>query len=218
MSTGPFVIILPGLAVRSYAKDAVAELEKRGYATSLLPAPAWRGVPKTLTAYGMQFAERLVRRGRRVDLLVGLSVGTQAAALAAVESDLVDRLLLVSPMVDPTIRSPLKLLGAWLFRHQKGDPSFRAQVPDWAQAGLWRIVRGFVSALAINLEQVLPRFRGQLTIVQPEWNTLSSNDFTWSLAHDNGGRFILMADAPHSWPLNDPGRFADLVDELVQGA
>jgi pimeloyl-ACP methyl ester carboxylesterase len=211
----PRIVIVPGLAVRSYVDDAARELTSRGYSVTLLPAPAWRGVPKLLKSYGSQYAGRADRDGRQIDLLVGLSVGTQAAAVAATQTPLVRRLLLVSPMVDPHDRTILRLLVAWLFRKQRGDRRFSEQVPDWARAGVWRILAGFVSAIDIQLERVLPAFDGEVTIVQPEWNTLSTAEYAGHLAIANAARFILMKNAAHSWPVNDAVRFADLVDELV---
>jgi pimeloyl-ACP methyl ester carboxylesterase len=210
------VVIVPGLAVRSYAEESADELRSRGYDVTLLPAPAWRGVPKLLKSYGSQLAGRLDRAGEPVDLLVGLSVGTQAAAITAVQSGTVRRLLLISPMVDPEDRTPLRLLTAWLFRKQEGDRGFSAQVPDWNRAGIPRILAGFLSALDIQLERVLPAFGGQITIVQPELNTLSTTEFARSLAEETGARFVLMPHAPHSWPVGDARGFGDLVDELTR--
>jgi hypothetical protein len=195
------VVIVPGLAVRSYAGDAARELRARGYAVTLLPAPAWKGVPKLLKSYGSQLAGRLDRAGKPVDLLIGLSVGSQAAAITAMQSGTVRPLVLVSPMVDPADRTLIRLLFAWLFRKQEGDRSFGDQVPDWKQAGIPRILDGFRSALGVNLEDVLPAFDGRLTIVQPEWNTLSSPAYAERLARGNGGRFILMPRAAHSHDL-----------------
>jgi hypothetical protein len=210
------VVIVPGLAVRTYAEDAAHELESRGHTVTLLPAPTWRGVPKLLKSYGMQLAGRLDRAAEPVDLLIGLSVGTQAAAIAAAQSFTVRRLLLISPMVDPRDRTPLRLLAAWFTRKQEGDPASSFQLPDWARGGVPRILAGFLSALDIELEKVLPAFDGELTIVQPEWNTLSTAAYAESLALQSNARFIFMPNASHSWPVGDSARFADLVDELTE--
>jgi len=209
------IVIVPGLAVRSYAEEAAEALVARGYAVTLLPAPTWRGVPKLLKSYGSQLAGRLDRKGETVELLVGLSVGTQAAAITAAQSETVRRLLLISPMVDPHDRTPLRLLSAWLFRKQEGDAGFSFQVRDWTRAGIPRILAGFLSALDVPLERVLPAFGGQLTVVQPEWNTLGSPEFAERLARENDGRYILLPHAAHSWPVGDPDRFVRLVDELT---
>jgi pimeloyl-ACP methyl ester carboxylesterase len=143
------------------------------------------------------------------------SVGTQAAAITAAQSDTVRRLLLISPMVAPKDRTAARLLAAWLLRKQEGDTGFSLQVPDWARAGVPRILAGFLSALHVKLEDVLPAFDGELTIVQPEWNTLSSTEYAESLARENDARFVLMPHAAHSWPVGDADRFVQLVDELT---
>ncbi|HET9647724.1 MAG TPA: hypothetical protein VFP34_05770, partial [Microlunatus sp.] len=59
------------------------QLSAAGHQVDLLPAPTWRGVPSDLEAYGRWTADRISASGRPVDLLIGLSVGTQAAAVAA---------------------------------------------------------------------------------------------------------------------------------------
>lgn len=211
------VVIVPGLAVRSYAVAAAQALADRGYAVTLLPAPTWKGVPKVLKSYGSQLAGRLDRADEPVDLLIGLSVGAQAAAIAAVQSAMVTRLMLVSCMVDPGDRTPLRLLSAWLFRKQEGDSSFDAQLGDWAKAGIPRILAGFLSAITLHLENLLPAFDGDLTIVQPDGNTLSTTSYSEELARSNNGRFVLMPGAAHSWPVGDSTRFVDLVDQLTAG-
>ncbi|HEY1529982.1 MAG TPA: hypothetical protein VGF80_04150 [Galbitalea sp.] len=211
------IVIVPGLAVRSYALDAAQALADHGYDVTLLPAPAWRGVPKLLKSYGSQLAGRLDRTGKPVDLLIGLSVGTQSAAITAVQSETVRRLMLVSPMVDPGDRTPLRLLGAWLFRKQEGDRGFGLQLPDWSRAGFPRILAGFLSALDVRLEDVLPSFDGPTTIVQPVWNTLSSTQYAELLARHVGANFVLLEHAAHSWPVGDSERFVKLVGELTTG-
>ena len=125
------VVIVPGLAIRTYAEPAVAAVAARGHRIDLAPAPAWRGSPADLEHYGTRLARRLEQVGP-VDLLVGLSVGTQAAAAGAVDAGpTVRRLLLVSPTVDPVNRSWGRLLSRWV----RGDPR-AADPPLRAQAGV----------------------------------------------------------------------------------
>src|SRR5689334_4029259 len=95
----PRVLVVPGLAVRSYARPPVRALRRAGIDATLLRPPAWTGAPADLAAYGARLAEAVEARGADVDLLVGLSVGTQAAAVASTRTRRVRRLLLVSPTV-----------------------------------------------------------------------------------------------------------------------
>jgi len=75
------VVIVPGLAVRRYLRPARAALRRRGIDADLTPAPGQPGEHCDLSAFGRSLGEQL--RGRPVDLLVGQSVGAQAAAVAA---------------------------------------------------------------------------------------------------------------------------------------
>ena len=118
-------------------------------------------------------------------MLVGLSAGTQAAAVAATLTTLVDQLLLVSPTIDPSQRTMPRQLASWV----KGDPhesgAFSRHLSDWARAGVARILRGFRSAIESPLEDVLPQVRAGPTIVHAEYDPLTSYDFASRLVSAN---------------------------------
>ena len=210
------VVIVPGLAVRSYAEPAAQALRDLGHDVALPPAPAWRGTPADLGAYGRELGAQLDERGEGVDLLVGLCVGTQAAAGAAAYGP-VRRLLLVSATVPPVRRSLPRLFATWARGDGHRDsPSFAHQVPDWTHAGIPRILAGFASATRVDLEEVLPRSSARLTVVHADHDNLGSLDFASALCAANHGRLVIMPDAPHSWPIADSPRFVDLVTELLE--
>jgi hypothetical protein len=211
------VVVVPGLAVRGYALDAVRALRAAGHDASLLRPPAWRGAPADLRRYGEVLAELIDVRGADVDLLVGLSVGTQAAALAAAGTPRIKRLLLVSPTVDPVHRGVLRLVATWLGGGDPEDdaPSWRENLPDWAQAGLPRIVAGYLAALRLPLERVLPRVPAELTIVHAEHDSLGRRAWAAALAAENGGRLVDLPGAVHSWPVRDSAGFVRLVGEVL---
>jgi hypothetical protein len=77
------VIVVPGLAVHAYAEPPVRHLRDNGYDATLLSPPTWRGIDHDLERYGRNLAADIDREGAPVDVLIGLSVGTQAAAVAA---------------------------------------------------------------------------------------------------------------------------------------
>ena len=211
------IIIVPGLAVRSFVVPAARRLARSGHRVELLPAPAWRGVPDDLAEYGRWLADEVLASADPVDLMIGLSVGTQAAAVAAARSD-VRRLLLVSPTVEPSRRSRGRLLGSWLRGDDHPDsPSLRQQAPDWARAGARRIYRGMMSAIGLRLEDVLDGVSAELTMTHSGWDNLTSYDFAAALAADHGGRILELPEAPHSWPIGDEERFVTLVDALLAG-
>lgn len=209
------VVIVPGLAVRGYAIPAARALVAAGHEAHLLRAPAWRGAPADLGRYGRMLAADLARRGSDVDLLVGLSVGGQAAAVAAAASPHVRRLLLVSPTVDPVNRTPRRLLARWLGLDEGAEsPGFVGSLPDWSRAGIPRIAVGFASALRLPLERVLPWVAGEVVIVRAARDTLGTPAWAERLATVSRGRLIELDDV-HSWPVGDPAGFVRVVDEVL---
>src|SRR4051812_50025030 len=81
---GVAVLIVPGAGVRRYARPAVEALRGRGVAAGLLPAPGGAGGPADLERYGVELARRLASDSAEpVEVLGGVSVGAQAAAVAA---------------------------------------------------------------------------------------------------------------------------------------
>lgn len=209
------IMIIPGLAVRGYATRTADDLNEAGHSARLLDPPAWRTMPDRLIPYGRRAAAELERDGEPVDLMIGLSVGTQAAAVAAATTPLVRRLLLISPTVDPALRSRRRLFGTFLFGGEPEGPGLDQQVPDWSRAGIARIYRGFESAIGLHLEDVLPDVVAEITIVHTELDTLGSHDYAASLAADHGGRLVIIPGASHSWPTGDGAGFPGLLKELL---
>jgi pimeloyl-ACP methyl ester carboxylesterase len=210
------VWIVPGLAVHRYAMPAAEALRTHGHRVRLLDPPGWPGRPPELDRYGRCVAEELSQLSGRLDLLIGLSVGTQAAAVAAAEDPGVARLLLISPTIDPAQRSRHALLAGWLRGENHPDsPGIRTHLPDWRRAGLARIYRTFASVLRVRLEQVLPHVDAAVTIAHADHDQLSSHAYAAELAQLCRARFLVLPDAPHSWPVGDDAGFIALVHGLL---
>lgn len=210
------VLVVPGLAVRGYAENAVDALREAGYDAVLLTPPSWRGTDVDLSSYGQHLAREIDDDGRSVSVLVGLSVGTQAAAVTAAASPLVERLLLVSPTVDTAIRSRSALLATWMLRGEPGGPSMLFdQIPDWVHAGPLRIFRGFSSAVANELEKSIPGISAEITIIHSELDPITSHAYASRLAAEYGCRLLLVPNGPHSWPIDDAARFVALLDRMI---
>lgn len=209
------VIVVPGLAVRSYAEPPVQHLCDNGHHATLLRPPAWRGVDHDLKLYGRHLAADIDNDGAAVDVLIGLSAGTQAVSVAASLTSRVERLVLVSPTIDPAYRSMIKQS----FVFVRGDPhdksAFYRHVPDWSRAGVPRIMRGFASAIDLHLEDILPTVQAETTIVHTEYDPLTTHSYAAQLAQIAGGRLILMPGVSHSWPQDDSARFLRFINELV---
>jgi pimeloyl-ACP methyl ester carboxylesterase len=210
----PRVVVVPGLAVHRYVRDPCAALAEHGCDVELETAPGARGAPAHLDAYGKWLATRL-RTSSTVDLLIGLSVGAQAAAVAAATTP-VRHLALVSPTVAPTHRSLPALLAAWL-REGRQEPArlLIEQLPDWLDAGPRRIVAVIRSALTVHLEDVLDRVAAPLSVVYGDQDMVSSYEYAAALAAGPGRRLLVVPGAAHSWPYRDPTRFVEVARGLL---
>jgi len=193
----------------------VQHLCDNGHNATLLRPLAWRGVDHDVELYGRRLAADIDSDGAPVDVLIGLSVGTQAAAVAASLTSLVRRLVLVSPTIDPAYRSMIKQMYVFV----RGDPhdksAFYHHVPDWSRAGVTRIFRGFASAIASHLEDILPTVPTEIMIIHTEYDPLTTHAYAAQLAELAGSKLILMPGVSHSWPQEDSARFLRFIDELV---
>jgi pimeloyl-ACP methyl ester carboxylesterase len=88
-------------------------------------------------------------------------------------------------------------------------------VPDWSRAGIPRIFRGFASAIALHLEDILPRVTAETTIIHTEYDPLTTHAYAAQLAEMAGGKLVLMPGASHSWPQQDSARFLRFINELI---
>jgi hypothetical protein len=230
------VLMVPGAAVRSYARPAVEELWRRGLDAELLAAPGEPGQPAHLDEYGQVLAER-ISAGEPVDLLIGLSVGAQVVAVAAAVSSMasvqegpapatplrttvappaIRGLMLVSPTVDPESRTGASLVARWLAGGRRERAGLlREQAPDWRRAGVRRVVAVVRSALTVEIEQILPAVSVPITVVHAAGDVITSHAYAPGLAADNGARLVVVPNATHSWPYRDEARFADLVEKVL---
>jgi pimeloyl-ACP methyl ester carboxylesterase len=210
------VLVVPGLAVHAYVELPVRHLRDSGHDAELLEPPAWRGVDHDLELYGQKLAADIDHDGAPVDVLIGLSIGTQAAAVAASLTSLVRHLVLVSPTIDPAYRSMIKQVAVFFLR---GDPhdkaTFFSQLPDWSRAGVRRIFRGFASSLAVPIENILPRVGAEVTIIHNEHDLFTTHGYASWLAETNDAKLILMPGVSHSWPKADSARFLRFINALL---
>lgn len=215
------VLIVPGAAVRGYVQPAADALRDRGVEVRLLAAPGEPGAHADLRDYGWELAHQFSREGP-VDLLIGLSVGTQVATVAAAAPDQqqapsqVRQLMLISPTVDPQARTMPRLVGRWLAGGRLERPGLTLeQIPDWRRAGLRRVSQVVRSALTVRIEDLLPSFSARLTVVHAENDVMTSHSYAAELAVDHGGELLVVPNATHSWPYADTDRFADTVQRLL---
>ena len=220
-------LIVPGAAVHRYVRDTVEALPAVGISGALLAGPGEPKVAADLGEYGRDLAGRITGGGG-VDVLIGLSVGAQVAAVAAVETakasrtcspphrGSVGRLVLISPTVDPAARSAPRLVGRWLAGGRVEPVSLlRQQLPDWGGAGPARIATVVRSARRIAIERLLPGLSCPVTVVHAERDVITSHAYATYLAAAVDGDLVIVPGATHSWPHDDPARFAALIDRLI---
>lgn len=213
------IFIVPGMAVREYARPAADAVSARGHRVELLRAPSWRGAPVGLDDYGRLLADQFEAKNVDVDLLIGLSVGTQVAASAVAHTSRVRQAMLISPTFDPVFRSMRGTMSRWFEREEGDDQSdWGRQLRDWTHTDPVRIGLALRSGLRSPIEDVLPKSRAQLTIVHAEHDRMSRPEWVESLATDVGARYHYQPGGKHSWPVEDVETFADLVDEIVGAA
>src|SRR2546423_9338224 len=138
--------VIPGLGGSAYLRHSVACAAAAGYRAWLPDPPGFGhsgnpsrrlGVPEIATV----IIDWLQRKELRSIELAGHSCGTQIAAqVAARAPQLVDRLLLGSPTVDPRYRAWPKALLQWR-RDGRLEPRslVRTQWPEWRRAGPFRL-------------------------------------------------------------------------------
>ena len=100
-----------------------------------------------------------------------------------------------------------------LYVFVRGDPhdnsAFYHHVPDWSRAGIPRIFRGFASAIALHLEDIMPRVRADITIIHTEYDPLTTHAYAAQLA-EMGKVFDQLPRAEQPWsPLS--------VEEALRG-
>jgi pimeloyl-ACP methyl ester carboxylesterase/predicted RNA-binding protein with PIN domain len=101
-------------------------------------------------------------------ILTGVSFGCQVAVdLAARHPELVERLILVGPMIDPNGRSPLRLATRWARGAYRSSP-LRAPtaIHDVLDAGPYRTVRALKQALDDPIEDELPDVEAPTLVVR----------------------------------------------------
>jgi pimeloyl-ACP methyl ester carboxylesterase len=209
------VIVVPGLAVHGYVELPVQHLRDNGHDAKLLWPPTWRGVEQDLERYGRRLAADIDRDGAPVDVLIGLSIGTQAATVAASMTELVRRLVLVSPTIDPAYRSMIKQALVFVRGDSHDKDGALSHLPDWSRAGIRRILRGFASAIALHIEDILPQVGADVTVIHTEYDPLTTHAYASRLAETAAAKLVLMPGVSHSWPKADSARFLRFVDELL---
>jgi pimeloyl-ACP methyl ester carboxylesterase len=210
------LVVVPGLGVSAYLRASVEHAAVSGYRTWLPDPPGFGHSGDPTRALGIPDIATVVEhwlRERELGpvTLVGHSCGTQIAAhVAARAPDLVERLLLGSPTIDPRYRSWPKALARWRRDGQLEPRSLtRSQVPEWRRAGPFRLLHLFRSMLADNLDRTLARVTCPVTVVRGARDPLCTSAWARRL----GDEYLEVDGLPHAFPYQAPEVW---VDSLVR--
>ncbi len=223
---GPPVVCVHGAGISSrQTLPVVAALEGRtpawavdlpGFGASTAPDHA-----PTVTGLADALLEWLRVRGVERPCLLGLSLGTQVVAEAAVRApDEVGSLVLAGPTTDPQARS-LPALAARLLRDgMREDLSvISSVVADYWDAGPRRDVRSLLASRDHRIELVLPRVRQPALVLRGGRDPLCPGPWAREAARLlPRGRLVTLPGQPHALTAAAPEQVADLVEEFVREA
>ncbi|WP_435112508.1 alpha/beta fold hydrolase [Nocardiopsis synnemataformans] len=175
----------------------------------------------TVTGLADALLEWLRVRGIERPCLLGLSLGTQVVAEAAVRApDEVGSLVLAGPTTDPGARS-LPALAARLLRDniREGLSVAVSGVADYRNAGMRRVVRSWLTSRDHRIELVLPRVTQPALVLRGSRDPLCPKPWAEEVTRLlSRGRLVTLPGQPHALTATAPGRVADLVEDFARAA
>ncbi len=214
----PTVVLLHGLNLSS---DAVAPTGRLLGVHLVTLAPDLPGFGRsrhdeilTIPELGTHAAEWIEATGRAPVCLAGTSAGAQVAIEVALQRpDLVARLALVSPTVDPAARSVPRQLARWAREARLQSPGLRRVIrTGFRRAGLRRDLRTFLYALADRPEEKLPHLAVPALVVQGELDPIISPAWAEQVtALLPDARLEQVPEGPHALDHDAPGALSELL-------
>jgi pimeloyl-ACP methyl ester carboxylesterase len=161
----------------------------------------------------------LIENGMAPATLVGVSFGCQVAVdLAARHPELVERLVLVGPMIDPDGRSPLRLATRWARGAHRSSP-LRAPTAlhDLLDAGPFRTARTLKQALDDPIEDELPDVEAPTLVVRGIHDPLIPLSWAERVAELlPNGELASLARAGHTVGPRTADSLAHLIDRFLK--
>lgn len=199
------VVLVHGLAVSHRYLMPVGALLASRYPVRAIDLPGFGLSENTRTVQGVPdladwLADWMKASGNAPADLLGNSFGSQVAVdLAARHPELVRKLILVGPTMDPRARSMPRQALRWLRGLPFEDPSLLPiLVRDLADAGLVRALRTFRAALRDPIEEKLPAVAAPALVTRGEHEAVASQRWTEEavrlLQH---GELAVVPGSPH---------------------
>ncbi len=152
--------------------------------------------------------------------LVGNSVGCQVTVeLALRHPELVEKVVLQGPTMDPRARSAPRQMGRLLIDPTREPPSLVAiEGLDLLRAGVVRSWRTFRHALKDPIEEKLPRVRVPALVVHGSRDRISPHGWAEAVARLlPDGRLVVLPHAAHAANYSAPAEFARAVRAFLAG-
>jgi pimeloyl-ACP methyl ester carboxylesterase len=154
-------------------------------------------------------------------VFLGNSVGSQLVVRLAVRHpDLVERVVLQGPTMDPEARTMRQQTWRWIWnsRGERGSLTPIALREYW-RCGLRRLLKTFRYALEDPIEEMLPDVRVPALVVRGSWDPVVTQRWAEEVADLLPmGRLAVIPDGPHTLVHNRPLDLARVVREFLSAA
>ncbi|MCD0444456.1 alpha/beta hydrolase [Glycomyces sp. A-F 0318] len=199
------LVLVHGLAVSHRYLMPLGALLSTGRPVRAVDLPGFglsEGARETLDvpALADRLADWLKASGNAPADLLGNSVGAQVAVDAAARyPELVRKLVLVGPTMDPRARSMTRQALRWLRGLPRENPGLLPiLLRDLADAGLVRAVRTFREALRDPVERKLPSVLAPALVTRGEHEAVASQRWAEEVARLlPHGELAVVPDSPH---------------------
>jgi pimeloyl-ACP methyl ester carboxylesterase len=223
---GPTFVLVHGIGVSSrYFRPAAAHLAKHGR-VFLVDLPGYGAAPDpkrdvTIADHAAVLGRFLADVGMRNPVLVGHSMGSQVVSRLAVDEPATsDRIVLMAPTLEPSLRGFWRAVGALLVDGTRepldviainiGDYFFRCGVPY--------ALRQMPHLLRDRIEDRLPRVAARTLVIRGDRDPIVSDDWARSLADLAPHGEFATVKGPHVVMHTDPVSVARLIAEHAEHA
>jgi 2-hydroxy-6-oxonona-2,4-dienedioate hydrolase len=219
----PPLILVHGLGVASRSMVPLAKDLAPSYRIHAPDLPGFGDSEKPPQALDLaELTEYLVAWTRACGLeravFLGNSVGCQLVVRLAVRHpELVERVVLQGPTMDPEARTMRRQIWRWI-RNSRGEHGSLTPIAlrEYWRCGLRRLLKTFRYALEDPIEEKLPSVRAPALVVRGSWDPIVTQRWAEEVADLLPmGRLAVIPDGPHTLIYNRPLDLARVVREFL---
>lgn len=223
---GPDYVLVHGLGMAHEYWDGIADLLEPTGTVYALDLPGFGNAPQprkplSMAESGELLAELLVAEGIVDPVLVGHSTGAQVVAeTAARHPELVDRLVLIGPTVNPRERTVMQQSLRFLQDVAVINPKVTAiGLAQYSKAGPTWFVANLRPMIEHRLERVLPQIAADTLVIRGEHDRIVPRYWAEEIAAlVPSGRFAEVPGRGHDTMLTGVRQVAELIIRHARGA